>query len=118
MALDAASAACDDWDRLGGEARAGMLERAADLFEADRAGLMAFLVREAGKTLANAQSDLREAIDHLRFSAVEARRNFTQPRRLKGPTGEENELSLRGRGVCLSRPEFPHLHRSCGRTAA
>jgi RHH-type proline utilization regulon transcriptional repressor/proline dehydrogenase/delta 1-pyrroline-5-carboxylate dehydrogenase len=49
MALDAASAACDDWDRLGGEARAGMLERAADLFEADRAELMAFLVREAGR---------------------------------------------------------------------
>src|SRR5262245_51803591 len=109
MVLDAASAACDDWDRLGGEARASMLERAADLFEADRAGLMAFLVREAGKTLANAQSDLREAIDHLRFSAAEARRNFTQPRRLKGPTGEENELSLRGRGVfaCISPWNFP-----------
>lgn len=109
MALDAASAACDDWDRLGGEARAGMLERAADLFEADRARLMALLVREAGKTLANAQSDLREAIDHLRFSAAEARRNFTQPRRLKGPTGEENELSLRGRGVfaCISPWNFP-----------
>jgi RHH-type proline utilization regulon transcriptional repressor/proline dehydrogenase/delta 1-pyrroline-5-carboxylate dehydrogenase len=109
MALDAASAACDDWDRLGGEARAGMLERAADLFEADRAGLMAFLAREAGKTLANAQSDHREAIDHLRFSAAEARRNFTQPRRLKGPTGEENELSQRGRGVfaCISPWNFP-----------
>ena len=109
MALDAASAACDDWDRLGGEARAGMLERAADLVEADRAGLMALLVREAGKTLGNAQSDLREAIDHLRFSAVEARRNFTRPRRLKGPTGEENELSLRGRGVfaCISPWNFP-----------
>jgi RHH-type transcriptional regulator, proline utilization regulon repressor / proline dehydrogenase / delta 1-pyrroline-5-carboxylate dehydrogenase len=109
IALDAASAACDDWDRLGGEARAGMLERTADLFEADRAGLMALLVREAGKTLANAQSDLREAIDHLRFSAVGARRNFTQPHRLKGPTGEENELSLRGRGVfaCISPWNFP-----------
>jgi RHH-type transcriptional regulator, proline utilization regulon repressor / proline dehydrogenase / delta 1-pyrroline-5-carboxylate dehydrogenase len=109
MALDAASAACDDWDRVGGEARAGMLERAADLFEADRAGLMAFLVREAGKTLANAQSDLRETIDHLRFSAAEARRNFTQTRRLKGPTGEENEISLHGRGVfaCISPWNFP-----------
>jgi RHH-type proline utilization regulon transcriptional repressor/proline dehydrogenase/delta 1-pyrroline-5-carboxylate dehydrogenase len=109
MALDAASAACDDWDRLGGEARAGMLECAADLFEADGAGLMAFLVREAGKTLANAQSDLREAIDHLRFSAAEARRSFTQPRRLKGPTGEENEISLHGRGVfaCISPWNFP-----------
>jgi RHH-type proline utilization regulon transcriptional repressor/proline dehydrogenase/delta 1-pyrroline-5-carboxylate dehydrogenase len=108
-ALGAAKAACDDWDLLGGEARAAMLDRAADLFEADRAGLMALLVREAGKTLANAQSDLREAVDHLRYSAAEARRNFSKPRLLRGPTGEENELSLHGRGVfaCISPWNFP-----------
>src|SRR4029453_14630546 len=52
-ALTAAKAASGDWDRLGGEARATILERAADLFEADRAGLMALMVREAGKTLPN-----------------------------------------------------------------
>ena len=71
---------------LGGEARASMLDRAADLFEADRAPLMALMVREAGKTLANAQGDLREAMDHLRYSAAEARRQFAAPRELRGPT--------------------------------
>jgi len=108
-ALEAAKAACGDWDRLGGEARAAMLERAADLFQADRAGLMALMVREAGKTLPNAQSDLREAVDHLRYAAAEARRKFAAPRLLKGPTGEENELSLHGRGVfaCVSPWNFP-----------
>jgi RHH-type proline utilization regulon transcriptional repressor/proline dehydrogenase/delta 1-pyrroline-5-carboxylate dehydrogenase len=79
-----------------------MLDRAADLFEADRAGLMALMVREAGKTLANAQGDLREAVDHLRYSAAEARRQFASARELKGPTGERNELSLHGRGVFAS----------------
>jgi RHH-type proline utilization regulon transcriptional repressor/proline dehydrogenase/delta 1-pyrroline-5-carboxylate dehydrogenase len=108
-AIEAASGAADAFDRLGGEARAAMLERAADLFEGDRAGLMALLLREAGKTLATAQSDLREAVDHLRYAAKEARRQFGSPRLLKGPTGEANELILHGRGVfaCISPWNFP-----------
>src|SRR6185312_13117812 len=108
-ALGAAKTASEDWDRFGGEARAALLDRAADLFEADRAGMMALLVREAGKTLGNAQSDLREAVDHLRYAAAEARRKFAGPRLLKGPTGEENALSLHGRGVfaCISPWNFP-----------
>ena len=108
-ALAAAQAASEDWDRRGGEARAALLDRAADLFEADRPALMALLVREAGKTLQNAQSDLREAADHLRYSAAQARFRFVAPRILKGPTGEENVLSLHGRGVfaCISPWNFP-----------
>jgi RHH-type proline utilization regulon transcriptional repressor/proline dehydrogenase/delta 1-pyrroline-5-carboxylate dehydrogenase len=108
-ALSAAQAASDGWDRRGGEARAALLDRGADLFEADRAGMMALLVREAGKTLGNAQADLREAVDHLRYAAAEARRKFSSPRLLKGPTGEENALSLHGRGVfaCISPWNFP-----------
>ena len=93
-ALSAAKSASHDWDALGGEARAAILDRAADLFEADRATLMGLMVREAGKTLGNAQGDLREAVDHLRYAAAEARRSFAAPLELKGPTGERNELSL------------------------
>jgi RHH-type transcriptional regulator, proline utilization regulon repressor / proline dehydrogenase / delta 1-pyrroline-5-carboxylate dehydrogenase len=108
-ALAAAKLAADAFDLLGGEARAGMLDRAADLFEADRAGLMALMVREAGKTLANAQADLREAVDHLRYAAAQARLKFAEPRLLRGPTGEENALSLHGRGVfaAISPWNFP-----------
>jgi RHH-type proline utilization regulon transcriptional repressor/proline dehydrogenase/delta 1-pyrroline-5-carboxylate dehydrogenase len=108
-ALAAASGAADEFDRLGGEARAAMLERAADLFEAERPALMALIVREAGKTVASAQADLREAVDHLRYAAAEARRQFARPRLLHGPTGEENALSLHGRGIfaCISPWNFP-----------
>jgi RHH-type proline utilization regulon transcriptional repressor/proline dehydrogenase/delta 1-pyrroline-5-carboxylate dehydrogenase len=108
-ALGAAKSAAQGWDAMGGEARAGILDRAADLFEADCPALMALMVREAGKTLANAQGDLREAVDHLRYSAAEARRSFAAPVELKGPTGERNELSLHGRGVfaCISPWNFP-----------
>jgi RHH-type proline utilization regulon transcriptional repressor/proline dehydrogenase/delta 1-pyrroline-5-carboxylate dehydrogenase len=108
-ALSAAKSAAHAWDAIGGEARASILDRAADLFEADRAALMGLMVREAGKTLANAQGDLREAVDHLRYAAAEARRSFAAPLELKGPTGERNELSLHGRGVfaCISPWNFP-----------
>ncbi|XSG82331.1 MAG: bifunctional proline dehydrogenase/L-glutamate gamma-semialdehyde dehydrogenase PutA [Methyloligella sp. ZOD6] len=108
-ALDAASAAAPAWDRRGGDERAAILETAADLFEADRPAMMALLVREAGKTLENAQGDLREAADHLRYAAAQAREKFTQPQRLPGPTGEENLLSFHGRGVfaCISPWNFP-----------
>jgi RHH-type transcriptional regulator, proline utilization regulon repressor / proline dehydrogenase / delta 1-pyrroline-5-carboxylate dehydrogenase len=108
-ALTAAKAAARDWVGKGGEARAAILDRAADLFEADRAALMGLMVREAGKTLANAQGDLREAVDHLRYAAAEARRSFAAPLELEGATGERNELSLHGRGVfaCISPWNFP-----------
>jgi RHH-type proline utilization regulon transcriptional repressor/proline dehydrogenase/delta 1-pyrroline-5-carboxylate dehydrogenase len=108
-ALTAAKGASDAWDAQGGAARAAILDRAADLFEADRAGLMALMVREAGKTIANAQGDLREAVDHLRYAAAEARRKFEDPVLLKGATGERNALSLHGRGVfaCISPWNFP-----------
>jgi RHH-type proline utilization regulon transcriptional repressor/proline dehydrogenase/delta 1-pyrroline-5-carboxylate dehydrogenase len=66
-------------------------------------------VREAGKTLPNGQADLREAVDHLRYSAAQARQKFATPWLLRGPTGEANALSLHGRGVfaCISPWNFP-----------
>jgi RHH-type proline utilization regulon transcriptional repressor/proline dehydrogenase/delta 1-pyrroline-5-carboxylate dehydrogenase len=108
-AMTIASRAQREWDRRGGNARAGILERAADLYEINRARLMSLLVREAGKTLDNALADLREAVDFLRYYAELARRQFTAPLVLPGPTGERNELSLQGRGVfaCISPWNFP-----------
>ncbi|MBX9591049.1 MAG: bifunctional proline dehydrogenase/L-glutamate gamma-semialdehyde dehydrogenase PutA [Hyphomonadaceae bacterium] len=108
-AIGSACAAAHAWDRLGGPARSLILERAADLFERDRVRLMAVMVREAGKTVENALSDVREAIDFLRYYAVEARRLFAGPVSLKGSTGETNLLELRGRGpfACISPWNFP-----------
>jgi RHH-type transcriptional regulator, proline utilization regulon repressor / proline dehydrogenase / delta 1-pyrroline-5-carboxylate dehydrogenase len=108
-AIERARGAAHAWDRLGGPARAAILERAADLYEANRVRLMAMMVREAGKTLENALGDVREAIDFLRYYALEARRLFSQPISLKGSTGETNFLELRGRGpfVCISPWNFP-----------
>jgi RHH-type proline utilization regulon transcriptional repressor/proline dehydrogenase/delta 1-pyrroline-5-carboxylate dehydrogenase len=108
-AIEGARNAAHAWDRLGGAGRAAILDKAADLYERDRVRLMAVMVREAGKTLENALGDVREAIDFLRYYALEARRLFSGPVSLKGPTGETNLLELRGRGpfACISPWNFP-----------
>jgi RHH-type transcriptional regulator, proline utilization regulon repressor / proline dehydrogenase / delta 1-pyrroline-5-carboxylate dehydrogenase len=108
-AIARATAAAHTWDMTSAERRAAILELAADLFERDRARLMAVIVREAGKTLEAAQGDVREAVDNLRYTAVETRRLFSGPIELDGVTGERNRLWLRARGpfACISPWNFP-----------
>ncbi|HEX6740831.1 MAG TPA: bifunctional proline dehydrogenase/L-glutamate gamma-semialdehyde dehydrogenase PutA [Sphingomicrobium sp.] len=98
----AAHAAQVAWDALGGEARAGLLDRTADLYEEHAEEFFSLCIREAGKTLIDAVLEVREAVDFLRFYASEARRQFARPLPLPGPTGEQNELRLHGRGVFAS----------------
>ncbi len=108
-AITSATASWAEWDRRGGEYRAAILDKAADLFERDRVRLMAVIIREAGKTLDNALGDVREAVDFLRYYAAEARRLCKGPVALKGTTGELNEIELRARGpfVCIAPWNFP-----------
>jgi len=107
--LDIAAAAQPGWDRHKGAARANILERAADLFEERRALLMGLIVREAGRTIPNALSEVREAVDLLRYYAKEARMHFEGVASLPGITGESNSLALRGLGVfaCIAPWNFP-----------
>ncbi|HYX47117.1 MAG TPA: bifunctional proline dehydrogenase/L-glutamate gamma-semialdehyde dehydrogenase PutA [Sphingomicrobium sp.] len=97
------------WDALGGEARAKLLERTADLYEEHSEEFFSLCTREAGKSLIDAVLEVREAVDFLRFYASEARRQFAKPLPLPGPTGEQNELRLHGRGViaAISPWNFP-----------
>ena len=108
-AARAASAAQRRWDALGGTARARLLDRSADLFEAHRESFYSLCIREAGKTLPDAVLEVREAVDFLRFYAAEARAKFAAATPLPGPTGELNELRVHGRGVfaCISPWNFP-----------
>ncbi|QDP18732.1 bifunctional proline dehydrogenase/L-glutamate gamma-semialdehyde dehydrogenase PutA [Sphingomonas xanthus] len=108
-AMMAAAAAQPAWDALGGEARADLLDRVADLFEEERDSFFSLCMREAGKTLPDAVLEVREAVDFLRYYAAEARAKFSGAVPLPGPTGELNELRLHGRGVwtCISPWNFP-----------
>lgn len=108
-AVSAAAAAQPDWNRLGGEARAKILAALAENIETRRDLFVALLVREAGKTIADSISEVREAVDYCRYYAQLAMEQFAAPLNLPGPTGESNELSLHGRGVfaCISPWNFP-----------
>ena len=82
QAVAAAAAYAPLWQAVGVAHRAALLERAADLYEAGRARLMALVVREGGKTVSTALGEVREAVDYLRYYAGEARRHFSVPAKL------------------------------------
>jgi RHH-type proline utilization regulon transcriptional repressor/proline dehydrogenase/delta 1-pyrroline-5-carboxylate dehydrogenase len=89
--------------------RAAALERAAESMERRMLELVSLIVREGGRTYADAVSEVREAADFCRYYALQARRHFEKPLALAGPAGEKNELSLHGRGVfaCIAPWNFP-----------
>jgi RHH-type proline utilization regulon transcriptional repressor/proline dehydrogenase/delta 1-pyrroline-5-carboxylate dehydrogenase len=108
-AIKAAREGFADWSRTPTEARARLLERAAQLLEQRRAHFIALLQREGGKTLDDALSEVREAADFCRYYAAEGRTLFGGDETMPGPTGESNGLRLRGRGVfvAISPWNFP-----------
>ena len=107
-AMAVALAGFPGWAATSIEHRAAVLDRTAELLEASRGRLIALLQIEGGKTLDDAVSEVREAVDYCRYYAAEARRGLA-PQPMPGPTGESNELTYRGRGVfvCISPWNFP-----------
>jgi RHH-type transcriptional regulator, proline utilization regulon repressor / proline dehydrogenase / delta 1-pyrroline-5-carboxylate dehydrogenase len=107
-AMAAAQAGFPDWAATTVEDRAAVLVRASDLLEKNRGRLIALLQAEGGKTLEDCVAEVREAVDHCRYYAAEARRSLVA-QIMPGPTGERNALGYRGRGVfvCISPWNFP-----------
>ena len=107
-ALTSAEKAFAGWSATDVAVRARCLEKMAELLEARMPQLMALCTREGGKTVADGVAEVREAVDFCRYYAQRARADF-QPRVLPGPTGEDNQWQLRGRGVfvCISPWNFP-----------
>ena len=111
-ALAQAQSGFVQWSQVPVQARSAVLQRAADAMQSQCPALCAVLVREAKKTWVDAQAEVREAIDFLRYYAVQAQR-IMQPIDMPGTgaglTGETNTLQLCGRGVwvCISPWNFP-----------
>jgi len=97
------------WNATRATQRAAILDKAADLLEQRRAHFLALLQSEGGKTLDDALSEVREAIDFCRYYAALGQKLFGQGETMPGPTGESNMLELRGRGafVAISPWNFP-----------
>ena len=96
------------WQKTDVADRSAILRTSADALEAQLPYFCALLVKEAFKTWGDAVSEVREAVDFLRYYANEAQR-IMNPINLQGPTGESNELRLIARGpwVCISPWNFP-----------
>jgi RHH-type proline utilization regulon transcriptional repressor/proline dehydrogenase/delta 1-pyrroline-5-carboxylate dehydrogenase len=94
-ALDAAVEGAAGWAQQPTEERAIRLERAADLYEEHASELAALVVREAGRSLANGVSEVREAVDYLRYHASQIRAHFSAAHVPLGPV------------VCISPWNFP-----------
>ena len=69
--ISAALTAAATWDAPVAD-RAKVLNDAADAYEANAPEFYALLAREAGKTLADAVGEVREAVDFLRYYAAQA----------------------------------------------
>ncbi|HYI83392.1 MAG TPA: bifunctional proline dehydrogenase/L-glutamate gamma-semialdehyde dehydrogenase PutA, partial [Acetobacteraceae bacterium] len=75
-AIAQAVAAAPLWGAVAPAERASCLMRAAELMEERMPALLGPIVREAGKSLANAISEVREAVDFLRYYAAQVRDGF------------------------------------------
>ncbi|WP_304350318.1 trifunctional transcriptional regulator/proline dehydrogenase/L-glutamate gamma-semialdehyde dehydrogenase [Comamonas testosteroni] len=97
QAMQAAAQAQPAWESTPAELRASLLQTAAELFETQMQPLMSLLMREAGKTAANAVSEVREAVDFLRYYAAQIQRQA------------DADLLAPGIGpvVCISPWNFP-----------
>jgi len=89
------TSAAKAWRTTSIERRTDILERAADALQVNMASLISLAIREAGKSAANAVGEVREAIDFLRYYAVQARETL----------GKQSEPL--GTIVCISPWNFP-----------
>lgn len=83
------------WAAVSPSERAAIMEHAADLMQARMETLMGVIMREAGKSAANAIAEVREAIDFLRYYAQQARDTLGAAQMPLGPI------------VCISPWNFP-----------
>lgn len=90
-----AAGAAGSWAAVTPDARATILERAAELMQSEMPRLVGLTIREAGKSAANAVGEVREAIDFLRYYAAQARKVLSPESVPLGPV------------VCISPWNFP-----------
>jgi len=91
-----AQTAFTTWSQTDVATRALVLDKTADLLEANRDELIALCIKEAGKIPVDGVSEIREAVDFCRYYAVRAQELMADQR-----------LSSRGVVLCISPWNFP-----------
>lgn len=98
QAIQAAHKAYASWKKVSATERAAILDNAADLMLKKRYQLMATQVLEVGKPWAEADGDICEAIDFLRYYARHMR-ELAHPLRVGHAPGEISQYIYKPRGV-------------------
>ncbi len=93
QALDSAFQAGEDWQKAGASNRATILNSMATLLEQHTSELIGIINREAGRTIADCVSEVREAVDFCRYYAEQAIAN--------------QNLPAQGVFLCISPWNFP-----------
>jgi len=97
-AMQSAQKAFPAWSNTPAETRAAILDKVADIFARDRYEIIACQILEAGKTWKEANGDVDEAIDFLRYYAKDMRK-LSKPKRVGHAPGEVSLYTYQGRGV-------------------
>ncbi len=107
-AVDVAARMFEAWGHTTAADRAGMLQRAAEIIERRRFELAALICYEAGKPWREADGDVCEGVDYIRYYAEQSVQMEERPRRRNVP-GEDNLLIHEpcGIAVVISPWNFP-----------
>jgi len=108
MALDMATTTFESWSRTAPEARARILLRASAIIKRRRFELLAWEAHEAGKTWAEADAEVAEAIDFMEYYAREMLR-LKDGVEIYSIPGEESRYFYQpmGAGVIIAPWNFP-----------
>jgi 1-pyrroline-5-carboxylate dehydrogenase len=104
-AVEAATAAFQDWKRVDPEVRARYLLKIAALLRKHKTEFSALMVLEVGKSWAEADGDVAEAIDFADFYAREMIR-YSREHPLTPMAGEQNEMYYIPLGVGIVIPPW------------
>ncbi|MGQ4003915.1 bifunctional proline dehydrogenase/L-glutamate gamma-semialdehyde dehydrogenase PutA [Francisellaceae bacterium CB52] len=101
-AIDIAYSEADNWNNTNAEQRAEIIEKFIETFDKHRNTVASCMVVESGLTVEDAHIQIDKVIQLISYYCLQARNEFAHPKLLPGPTGEIDEISLKGRGVVAS----------------
>lgn len=108
-ALKTAEEGFKSWSIIHFLERKKILLKLADLYEDNKFELYHLLINEAGKSIEDAISEVREAIDFIRYYTQQATYMFSHEKYQQSYTGEHNLLTYHPKGIflCISPWNFP-----------
>ncbi|QLE78235.1 bifunctional proline dehydrogenase/L-glutamate gamma-semialdehyde dehydrogenase PutA [Francisella sp. Scap27] len=101
-AIEIAYKEADNWNNVNAEERALIVEKFIKALDKNRNEVVADIVAESEISIEDAHLQIDKSIELITYYAQQAKEEFAHPKLLPGPTGEIDELSLKGRGVAVS----------------